>query len=313
MKKKLVLIVAILMLLFHPSYCVFAKSSINAPMRVAIKKYKHGNYTGCLQDCLDLVVRHPSAIAYYYMAMSYAQAGKKDMAITAYNRALALKPSAQLAEYAATGKRCLETPDQCHPESKDTAKDDAALDKMIAAPRSDELAPSVVKDYRQIRLDNVRQQINNGKEMDDYSFRKLNFKRDKSNLIAQKPTNDQIVAALKILKDAGLSPYPQEQVTAVTASTTPKADVQVQNSQVESASAQVTSDPRNSDLSDLNMLMGGNNQSNNSNNAALNMIPYMLAQNKNGTANYSPQVMQTIIMNSMMSSYNWDVDNNKDK
>ena len=61
----------------------------------------------------------------------------------------------------------------------------------------------------------------------------------------------------------------------------------------------------------LSMLMGGNNSSKN-NNSMMNMLPYMLAQSKNGSSTYSPQLIQSVIMNSMMTDFNFDSNNKND-
>lgn len=309
MNKKLVLFAIVSVLLFQPYYS-FAKSNISAPLRIAIKKYKYGNYAGCLQDCENIVVKNPSAMAYYYLAMSYVQAGKKDEAIKAYQKVLSSKPNTRLAEYATTGKRCLETPDRCHLEDKSTVKNSTELDKLIASPSGDGLSSTVRKDFRQIRLDNLKDQINNGKELDDYTFRKINYNSEDKNIITKKPSNDEIVAALKVLKDAGLNPYSQAQIDAVAANQ----DINNENSTVEDTGTpytQAATNYQNNDVNMLNMMMGnGNNQTNN---AAMNMIPFMIAQNKNGKANYSPQMMQSVIMSSMMSNFNYDFNDDKNK
>lgn len=311
MNKKLVLFAVVSVLLFQPYYS-FAKSTISAPLKVAIKKYKYGNYAGCLQDCENIVVKNPSAIAYYYMAMSYVKAGKKSEAIQAYQKVLSFKPNARLAEYATTGKRCLETPDQCHLEDKSAVKESTELDKLIASPSRDGLSSTVRKDFRQIHLNNIKDEINNGKELDDYSFKKLNYNSEDKKNITKKPSNDEIVAALKVLKDAGLNPYSQAQIDAATANQ----DIVNENMTNENSAegtpyAQTAINYQNNDINTLNMMVGnGNNQGNN---AALNMIPFMIAQNKNGTTNYSPQMMKSVIMSSMMSNFNYDFNEDKNR
>lgn len=274
MNKKLVYLLVGLMLATQTTG-VFAKSTSSSPLKVAIKKYKARNYTGCLQDCQRIVISHPSALAYYYMAMSFAQAGKKDEAINAYTKAISMSSNVKLTEYANTGKRCLETPDQCKLE--DTSTTD--LDKIIYSQYKNGLSSPVVKDLQQRQLNNLKQQINNGQDMNDYQLDKLNYKPDDNTAkVAQKPTNDEVAAAIKVLKDAGINPYEQTQLNAM----------------------------ENSDLTQLNMLMG--NGQTNENNSMMNMLPSMLMQNKDGTNNYSPQVIQAMIMNSMTSSYNWNYD-----
>lgn len=306
MKKNLLYLIAILILLGQVTPCVFAKTtSASNPVKIAVRKYKMGNYTGCLQDCQAIVSRDPSnALAYYYMAISYAQAGLKDAAVNSYARVLALNPNPRLQEYATTGKRCLETPDQCHP-SDTSVKDESAIDKFISSPTVDGLSTTVRQNVQQRSLNAIKNEINSDKEIDNYDLKKLNQNQQtelKTEDVAQNtpqvtPTNDEIVAALKVLKKAGLASYPQ-----------PLDPAAVNNPYAQMANYQ------NPEQAQLNMLMGADSQSQNgNNNAMMNMLPFMLAQNKNGTSNYSPQMMQSVIMNSMMSTMNFDTDKDKDR
>lgn len=267
MKKQLVYFFAIMFALIQASYCYSSAASSSSPIKIAVKKYKAGNYTGCLQDCQNIVAKNPSSsIAYYYMAMSYVQAGQKDKAINAYSKVLSLNPNATLAEYATTGKRCLETPEQCVLTDPNAASTQD-IDKLIASPNSDGLSPTVKKDFEQKRLNTIKNEINNDKDMDDYQLRKLNdasekVMPDKANAVASKqPTNDDIAAALKVLSNAGLNTYGQY------------SDYQNNNN--------------NAMMNMLPLMMTQNGGGMNS--------------------NYSPQAMQAFIMNSMMSNMNFDL------
>lgn len=281
-------------------------SGNSGAVRVAIKKYKTGNYTGCLQTCQNIVKYDPSnAIAYYYMAMSYVKAGKKDEAIKSYSRVLSLKPNARLNEYASTGKRCLETPDQCKlaPAKSETPE----IDRFIATPPAGGIAASVTQDAEKKRLERIMNKINNGTELDEYEFRKFkDYTKNRSQVEVKdetvsnkKPTNDEIVAALKVLNDAGLNSYAQQAQSMLQNPAALTAGAASVNPYAQAASYQ------SPDEAQLSMLMGGHNQSN-CNNSMMNMLPYMLAQSKNGTSTYSPQLIQSVIMNSMMTDFNFD-------
>ena len=283
MKKHLVYFTAVLLVLILISPCSFAKNSVSTPVKVAIKKYKSGNYTGCLQDCQSIVAKDSkNAMAYYYMAISYVQAGKKDEAIENYSKVLSLKTNSRLSEYATTGKRCLETPDKCVLE--DGTNNYAEVDKFLANPLSDGFSETVKKDIEQKDLDSIKNDINNGKELDSYQLKNNRTLMETKDKIAQNnPNTDEINAALKVLNDAGINPYAQ------------------------------SANYQNPEQAQLNMLMGendGNQSKDNSN--MMNMLPFMIAQNnKNGTEGYSPQLMQSVIMNSMMSDFNLDLDKDK--
>lgn len=290
MKKKLLLAIAIIAIVGQIHSYASAASYGGGTTSIAIKKYKAGNYTGCLQDAQSIVSKDPSnAVAYYYMAMSYAKAGRKDEAIEAYKKVLSLKPNATLSDYATTGKRCLETPDKCYdtPESSD-------VDKAVASPFGDGLSDAVRTNLEQKHLDAVRMEINRGDDVNNYKFRQFkDYSNDRSDIktedkIAQEkePTNDEIVAALRTLKKAGLNPVAQT-------ATNPYA--QIANTQ-------------NSEMAQLNMLMGSNNQGNN-NNAMMNMIPYMLSQKDGQGSAYTPQMMQAMMMNSMLPDFNFNTNN----
>ena len=305
MMKKVICLATALLLSVQMYSGVFAKAhSSSNPVRVAVKKYKIGNYTGCLQDCQTILSHDPSnAVAYYYMAMSYAQAGHKNEAINAYARVLSLRPNAKLQEYAATGRRCIETPDKCHPPKPVQKDDSSELDRFIASPSN--LSPNVRVDFEKKHLETVKNQMNNGKDLDSYQLNRLNDNSANDNkTTAQKmPTNDEIVAALKVLNSAGMNPYSKANLQA-------QAMSQVQN-QVSQNASQMDSGYQSADASQLSALLGDGSLKKSNNNAMMNMLPYMMAQNKDGSGNYSPQLMQSMIMNSMMTDFNFDTDNNK--
>lgn len=283
MKKYFACLILALAILLQSAPSYAAKT--NNALKVAIRKYKCGNYTGCLQDCQRIVKTNPSnALAHYYLAISYAQAGKRTEAISSYSRVLSLRPNAELNEYATTGRRCLETPDQCNPDTGNSTSPE--LDRFVES--SNSLSDSVRKDFEQKHLNSIRDEINNGKDMDDYNFQKLNKIED--NKIAQsKPTDDEVKAALKVLNDAGINPYAQNPMMAGGQS--------------------------QDQLAQLNMLMGGGSQSM-GNSAMMNMLPYMLTQGQQGqqgSNTYSPQAIQAAIMSTMMPNMNFNIDTEQNK
>lgn len=299
MKKKLLCALVLMLFLTYPCSEVSAKSSYyNSQVKIAIKKYKFGNYTGCIQDCKNIIKASPNnALAYYYLGMAYTQAGRGNDAITCYKKVLSLKTNPKLAEYAETGRRCLETPDKCVlPDPVDANKKPVEelsdIDKFIASPS--DLSPAVRQDFKQKHLNAIKTEINANKDLDSYNFEKLNdASQDKPETgeqakIAQKPSEDEIKAAFKVLNNAGINPY-----------TTQTDMQQVMNYQ-------------NPEMQELNALTGGNTQ-NYQNNAMFNMLPYMLSQNNGSKNNYSPQLIQSMIMSSMMNNMDYNIDTDKDK
>lgn len=299
MKKRFLYFIAVLIVMLQASYSCSLAANNSISVKNAIKNYQAGNYTGCLQACQSIIARDPSnATAYYYMGMAYTQAGKKKEAINAYSKVLSLNANPKLKEYATTGKRCLETPDKCVISngteiSKDASSD---IDKLINSRFTDGLSDTVRKDFEQKRLDSIKNDINNDKTPNNLELRQINdasgeispINTDKS--ASKQPTNEEIAAALKVLNDAGLNSYQQMQASL----------------NASYPNDQVTSD-QNPQMTQLNMLLNGNNSYNTG--SALNMLPFMLAQNKNGTSNYSPQLIQSAIMNSMMTNLNFDANN----
>ena len=298
MKRNLLLVVAILIVMYQCfSLAIAGTNTVSGPVSIAIKKYKAGNYTGCLQDVQVIVRSDPSnTIAYYYMAMSYAQAGQKDQAISAYQNVLNLHPNSVLYTYATTGKRCLETPDKC--QETEQLSD---IDKMIASPLGDTLSTSVKTSVEKNRLDKIKNEMNNVDEVNNYKLKQFkDFTNQRSQADAdakiaseaKAPTNDEIVAALKVLKKAGL-----DQSSGYSQMTNPMMM------------------PQNEESAQLSMMMGSQNQSGNNNNNMMNMIPFMLAQSKNGQNNagnpYSPQLMQSMMMNSMLPDFNFNTNDDK--
>lgn len=299
--KKYLLLIAFFIVVSQSFSCALAASyTTSGPVKVAIKKYKAGNYTGCLQDMQSIVKYDPSnSVAYYYMAMSYAQAGKKTEAITAYQKVLGLKPNTTLYNYASKGKLCLETPDKCVQTEQSTE-----VDKMIASPYGDGLSSKVKNEIEKQHLDTIKNQINTDKDLDNYQFRQFKdytkqhseAKTDTKTAQSTSPSNDEIVAALRVLEKAGLNPYPQ------TANVNPYA----QQGNAQSA-----------EMAQISMMLNGNNGNNqggNNNNAMMNMIPLMMAQSKNGQAggsSYNPQMMQAMMMNSMLPDINFNTNDNK--
>lgn len=276
MKKKFLIALSILMLSSACLTASAAKFTANGKMAKAIKKYKNGNYTGCLQDAMDITKKDPSnAIAYYYMAIAYVQAGKKDEAIEAYDNVISLKPNITLYKYAAEGKKCLEYPSQC------TDSGLSELDKIINDPMGENALSTKVQDKLEgNKLQSIKNKINNGEEINRFELDK--FEKFKSE--NETPSNDEIVAALRVLQKAGLSPYSNQMNSMIGAS------------------------PQ---MNQLSLLMGNNN-SNQQNNSMMNMLPFLMTQNKPGeksaTSSFSPQIMEAMLMNSMMPDFTIDTD-----
>ena len=195
MKKHILVILSVLICTMSMAV-VDAKSTTSPALDSAIKMYKTKNYSGCYIALNDIVKKDPSnALAYYYLAMSSAQIGKKDEAIDNYTKVMSLSPNGVLGKYAAKGKVCLENPDKCHEPEEAAHPDDAFIRGGFGSGFSEK----VRSDYEKQKIENLMREMNRGKDVQPQNF------KDYKDFSSQAPTNDEIVAALRVLQRAGLS------------------------------------------------------------------------------------------------------------
>lgn len=172
---------------------VQAKQS--SDLQTAISMYKAGNYSGCIQKLEPLLQKDPSnAFAHYYMAMSCAQAGRQEDAISHYDTVIRLNTQETLVRYANRGKLCLEDAEKC--------ASDATLDDFIHQRRGFDVTNSVKNSIETQKLDSIRRDINDNKDIAPDRFKQYkNFSSSADTM----PSNDEIVAALRTLQKAGLN------------------------------------------------------------------------------------------------------------
>ena len=291
MRKTILFILGFTILFSQSFICAQASNSMTSyRVKAAIRKYKYGNYSGCLQDCQDIVKYNPNGIAYYYMAMVYSKAGRKAEAVKYYGLVISMAKTPKLRDFAIRGKRCIETPDQCNPPPVAPQQiEEDELDRFING-SSINVSDSVRSDYQQKHLNNLRNEINNGKELDDYDFKDIkdysNHRtyNNMENKLAQAYTDDDIQNALKVLNESGYSRAAQDQ------NLTPEV-------------AQIKSLINASSLSNLNS---------NKSTSIEDILPSMTSAQKDGAKTYSPQMIQSIILNStMMDEFNYKLYDNQ--
>lgn len=269
----------------------------NANLPSAIKKYKNGNYTGCIQELFSFVKKDPSnPIAYYYMAMAYTQIGDSGAAVSAYEKVIALSSNDVLTSYATKGKACL-TGDAalCHPEMVVTQEGEVVdeLDKFIAAPYGNGFSEQLNEEMKQKELNRIQNNINNNAEFEKGGFRRIKELENKENpndLESKTPTNEDVIAAINVLKAAGITISINQ----------PETEEQRNMKLV----AQMMGNPQAQQFNEISMLLGNNN---NNNNNMMNMLPMMLAQN--GGKNIDPQMIQAMMMQSMMPNFDFNTSN----
>lgn len=192
--KKYILVLMAALICASTVNIVNAKSTSNSALASAIRLYKAGNYSQSYQSFSNIVKKDPSnAVAYYYLAMTSAQIGKKDEAIANYEKVITLSPNGQLGRYATKGKTCLETPDRCHEQSEDSA-----LDSFVQGRFGSGFSEEARSEYEKQKIENMMREMNRKNDIEPQKFKEY---KDFSNAA---PTNDEIVAALRVLQRAGL-------------------------------------------------------------------------------------------------------------
>jgi len=199
MKKKL-LVALCTVILTSACSVSFAKVTANSDLTQAIKLYKAGDYSQCYEKVDAAIKKDPSnPLGYYYKAMTAAQIGKKAEAIENYEKTLSLSSEkSNLVKYAKKGKRCLETPEACN-ESQYDNEDDKFIRGNVPSGLSDEVKGL----FDKLRIEQMMRDMNRQDNIDPQRFRQY---KDFSSMgtPSEMPNNDEIVAAVKTLQNAGL-------------------------------------------------------------------------------------------------------------
>lgn len=200
MKRKLLIIFLGLMIItsaFTPS-----DAKNNSDVTNAIKLYKNGNYTECYQSLTKSIKKDSTnALAYYYLAMSAIQVGKSDEAIANYNKAIALStPNSNLYRYAVKGKTCAEDPEKCMTASLYSSEEEEFILSKFGPKVSDE----VKGEFERLKIEQMMREMNRSKDIDPRKFKEYKDFSSMNN-VPNTPNNDEIVAALKTLQNAGLT------------------------------------------------------------------------------------------------------------
>lgn len=198
--KKTTLVLLSIMVLAVTANCVTAKPVRTSPATsAAIKLYKAGNYTQSYTAFKELVEKDPSnALAYYYLGMTNVQLGRKGEAIENYNKAVELSPNGILGSYAKKGIACAENPLTCH-ETNQKGEEESPEDKFIKSSFGSGFSDQARNNYETQKIENLKREINRNDEIPPQKFRDF---KDFSSSTA--PTNDEIVAAIRTLQQAGL-------------------------------------------------------------------------------------------------------------
>lgn len=356
MIKKLILIL-IFTLCISGSVFAYPTQKITPEISSGMKQYRAGNYTGCIETLLNYTEKHKNEenqIVAYYLGMAYTQAGQRDEAIKYYELTTKIFPNNELAKYAKKGIACVNGDESiCNPKPvvKVETENKTELDKFVKAPYGNGLSSDLTKELERRRLEALRKKINSDVEINRYEFKdfrdfskKTSMKEDGLLIASSKPSDAEVLKAIRVLNDAGLNNIAGQAEASMNArknesinNTNTKdentaTEVQYQNKpdltadeyqrkiQKEMMQAQIESMAQ----PNINALFGNSNNNNgyNNNNNMMNMLPFLMMSqsqqnnaNGNGTVDARQQaaaqeMMQAIMLNQMMPNFNFGSSNN---
>jgi len=198
MKKKLIIVLG-LFLLITANVTVQAKITSNDDLASAIKLYKQGNYTECYEKLSRIIKKEsPNALSYYYMAITSVQTGRKNEALSYYEKAIALtSPSSNIAVYANKGIECIKSPDKCTASNENVSD----VEDFIRNFKSGSISKEVQEEIERLKIENIMREMNRNNDISPEQFR--DYKDFSSMNNDGAPSNDEVVAALKTLQKAG--------------------------------------------------------------------------------------------------------------
>ena len=134
----------------------------NPNLNHAIASYKDANYTGAAQELISFVDKNPeNAKAYYYLAVTLANLGDTDAAISAYEKVITLNPNEAMVTYAAKGRDCLTGGPLCAESGLMEGEEPDPLDEFINAPYGDGFSPELKEQMKYKDLENILEESGN--------------------------------------------------------------------------------------------------------------------------------------------------------
>ncbi len=242
-----------------------------------ITKYKEKNYVGCIQEAQAKMQQdNPNPVAMYYMALSYTQIGDVKAALDLYDAILKLKPSETLTECATRGRDCLIGGPSCPNAGVEGADIDAGVQEYRDNILND--STTDLKELPDMLVDSSKK-----KSADEPIVETQEIISQQTTQPVQTPDNSDVAQAIKTLQNAGIT------VT------------------LQPAGMPLATQNYNSEMAQMSMLLGNNNGYQN---RSLDMLPYMMMQSKNNPNQYNPQMVQAMMMNYMMPSFDFNSNNN---
>ena len=305
-----------------------------------VEKYRRQDYAGCLQECISYVRQYPNdTLGFYYLAMCYSKVSDKDNAIMAYEKVIELNDNPMIVKYATNGRNCvmgLEN-ETCYPNVNEPeliyphaqllenanltpidpevlvkrnlaslksrlspyepteeelaqqnsnqqddpkkikiilpfGRQDAELDKFINAPYGDGFSPELKKEYKQLQLRKIIDAVNTTESAPD---NETTEKQEIKNLEEIQKFDDKH-------SDSGM--------------------VKLAYAEPSKMFEEISKDPefirQRQELEELQMLFGSEKVKS-ERNEMVDLLPYMSEQ---GDKKLSPEVIQSLMMQSMMGN-----------
>lgn len=297
----------------------------NPTLESIIEKYRRSDFAGCLQECTAYVRKYPyDTLGFYYLAMCYTKVSDKDNAVRAYERVIALNDNPMIVKYATNGRNCVldNEEEECFPNVNEPEL--LYPYAGIAALDLQPIDPQTLVDRNLARLKDV---LSPFEPEEDDKNNNNNNKKDKEKDKIYLPfgrQDDKLDAFINAPYGNGLSPelnkqYKQLQLKKIQ-ETINKGDekggqTEIKNFENQKSDSEsiklaydisatdmesIMKDPeyirQKQELDELNMLLGNDKASKSDD--MMDLLPYMTESHKN----LSPEVIQTLMMKSMMSN-----------
>jgi len=275
----------------------------NPTLGHAKKSYLEANYTGAAQELFSYLEKNPeSAEGFYYLAMTLAGLGDPNAAVEAYEKTITLTNDEGFRQLAAKGRDCITGGPLCSIISEVAQEEELdPLDEFIKAPYGDGFSPELQEKMKLEKLDSIKKNINRKPELDPDEVQEIkDFDKEYSGEQDKKSSNDNITGEKLALADVSN----EDIVSAINTLRDAGMTVTIQPT-VQPAGYQ------NAQMAEMSMLLGSG-QNNNYNDPMNQMLPYMMqAGSPDGSKNINPQVVQAMMMNSMMGNLDFNTYDNK--
>lgn len=289
--------VRVVILLCLLVFSLFTRVYANDDIASVIELYKGGKYQECINKAEVLTKKDPTFVLnYYYLALSYAQLGKKDLAIKNYDKVIALGTNKSLTNYAKSGKAKLQPK-----PVKEKVKQVTGADFMLEDVEEDNKAEVKKVEEKPKKVEEPPKQTQ--------PVTQKNTQKTSPKTNDGAPTNDEIVNAIRVLQRAGLlqgglgslsgnaQQSPQAQTPQQYAQQVQQYQQQMQQMQ------QSYMDPRTQELQQMLMMMNAGNNNNgyggyNNGYDMMQMMPYL----QNG-GKMSPEMVKMMMMKNMMPDF----------